>query len=105
YSKQDPQQLHQIYLYALEGGKVSRVTSEMNDSYNPAFDPEGKYLYFLSDRDLNASLGAFDFSYLYSSPTKVYAVTLRRDLPSPFAPESDEAKPAEEKEEGKGEAG
>jgi len=110
YYKQDPQQFHQVYLYSLEGGKVSRVTSEMNDSTEPVFDPGGKYLYFLSDRDLNASVGAFDFSYVYNNPTKVYALTLRKDLPSPFAPESDEVKSAEERgkeeasasEEGKG---
>ncbi len=96
YTKQDPQQLHQVYLYALETGTVTRVTSEMNDSYDAVFDPDGRYLYFLSDRDLNASVGAFDFSYVYDNPTKIFTLTLRKDLPSPFAPESDEVKPAEE---------
>ncbi|HKN48536.1 MAG TPA: protease, partial [Candidatus Polarisedimenticolia bacterium] len=96
YTKQNPQQLHQVYLYSLESGKVKSVTSEMNDSYNPVFDPDGRYLYFLSDRDLNASLGAFDLSYVYDNPTKVYALTLRKDVPSPFAPESDEVKPGGE---------
>jgi tricorn protease len=90
YSKQDPQQMHQIVLYSLDTGKATRVTSTMNDSYRPAWDPEGRYLYFLSDRDLNASVGAFDFSYVYDNPTRVFALTLRKDLPSPFAPESDE---------------
>ena len=97
YYKQDPQQFHQVYLYSLESGKATRVTSEMTDSHDPVFDPEGKYLYFLSDRELNATLGAFDFSYVYSNPTKVFALTLRKDLPSPFAPQSDEVKSAEEK--------
>ncbi|MCI0408302.1 MAG: hypothetical protein L0191_07025, partial [Acidobacteria bacterium] len=90
YHKTDFQGFRQVFIYSLDSGKVTRATSEIIDSYSPAFDPEGKYLYFLSDRDLNAELGAFDFSYVYSSPTKVYALTLRKDLPSLFAPESDE---------------
>src|SRR2546426_7926024 len=87
--------MRQIYLYSLETGRVTRVTSDMNDSRAPVFDPDGRYLYFLSDRDLNASVGAFDFSYVYNNVTRVYALTLRKDLPSPFAPESDEVKVGE----------
>ncbi|MEK7282619.1 MAG: S41 family peptidase, partial [Acidobacteriota bacterium] len=92
YSKQDPDQMRQIHLYALETGKATRVSSDMNDSRAPVFDPEGRYLYFFSDRDLSAGVGAFDLSYVYNNPTRVYALTLRKDLPSPFAPESDEVK-------------
>lgn len=92
YSKQDPDQMRQIHLYSLETGKVTRVSSDMNDSRAPVFDPEGRYLYFFSDRDLSAGVGAFDLSYVYNNPTRVYALTLRKDLPSPFAPESDEVK-------------
>jgi tricorn protease len=70
----------------------------MNVSYAPWFDPEGKFLYFISDRDLNATVGSFDFSYVYNNPSKIYALTLRKDLLSPFAPESDEVKSEEKKE-------
>src|SRR6266850_747590 len=95
YSKQNPDQMRQIYLESIETGRVTRLTSEMNDSRAPVFDPAGRYLYFFSDRDLNASVGAFDFSYVYDNVTRIYALTLRKDLPSPFAPESDEVKIAE----------
>jgi tricorn protease len=95
YSKQDPDQMRQVYLHSLDSGKIARVTSDMNDSRAPVFDPDGRYLYFFSDRDLNAGVGAFDLSYVYNNPTRVYALTLRKDLPSPFAPESDEVKVGE----------
>jgi tricorn protease len=98
YHKLNLQQLHQVYVYSLDSGKVTVLTSEMNDSYAPVFDPGGKYLYFLSDRDLNASIGSFDFSYVYDNPTRPYALTLRKELPSPFAPESDEVKSADKKD-------
>ena len=86
YHKGSLQGFHRVYLYSLDSGKVTPVTSEMNDSYDPVFDPDGKCLYFISDRDLNASVGAFDFSYVYNNPSRVYALTFRKDLPSPFAP-------------------
>ena len=95
YSKQHPDQMRQVYLFAIETGKVTRLTSEMNDSRTPVFDPGGRYLYFFSDRDLSAGVGAFDFSYVYDNVTRIYAVTLRKDLPSPFAPESDEVQVGE----------
>ncbi|HET6374306.1 MAG TPA: S41 family peptidase [Candidatus Polarisedimenticolia bacterium] len=101
YSKQDPQGFHQVYLYSLETGRVTRVTSELTDSHTPAFDPKGRYLYFLSNRDLNATLGFADLSYVYRRPTRVYALTLKADLPSPFAPESDEVASADAKDEKK----
>jgi len=105
YSKQAPEQMRQVYLYSLEGGAVTRVTSVMNDSHAPVFDPQGRYLYFFSDRDLNAGVGAFDLSYVYDNPTRVYALTLRKDLPSPFAPESDEVKVGEEEKKEEAAAG
>ncbi len=90
YYKPNFEGFQQVYLYSLDSGKATRVSSEMNVSYDPIFDPEGKYLYFLSDRDYNATVGSFDFSFVYNNPTRVYALTLRKDLPSLFAPESDE---------------
>ncbi len=35
----------------------------MTNSFSPVFDPEGKYLYFLSDRDFNEVLGNVDFEF------------------------------------------
>ncbi|HEY3174797.1 MAG TPA: S41 family peptidase [Candidatus Polarisedimenticolia bacterium] len=101
YSKLDPQAYHQIFLYSLDSAAVTRVTSEMTDSHSPSFDPKGRYLYFLSNRDLNATLGFADLSYVYERPTRIYALTLKADAPSPFAPESDEVKVSEEKKEEK----
>jgi tricorn protease len=37
--------------------QVTSVTDGLNDDYSPAFDPEGKYLYFLSRRTSTPSSG------------------------------------------------
>jgi tricorn protease len=79
-----------IYLYSLADSKITPMTSSFFSSHTPAFDPDGKYLYFLSERDYNEVLGVYDFEFSNPEATRIYAVTLRADEPSPFAPESDE---------------
>jgi tricorn protease len=89
-----------VYLYSLENKKTTPVTTSFTGSTNPQFDPDGKYLYFLSARDYNEVLGVFDASFANPKAQRVYVVTLRSDTPSPFAPQSDEVemkKPEPEK--------
>ena len=80
-----------VYLYSLAGKKITPVTTDFNSSHNPVFDPAGKYLYFLSERDYNEVLGVYDIEFANPKASRVYVMTLRADTPSPFAPESDEA--------------
>jgi tricorn protease len=88
-----------INLYSLADRKITPVTTSFTNSGEPVFDPAGKYLYFLSNRDYNEVLGVFDFEFANPKATRVYVVTLRADLPSPLAPQSDESgeKKAEKK--------
>jgi tricorn protease len=81
-----------IYLYSLDDKKTSPVTTSFTNSANPIFDPDGRYLYFFSARDYNEVVGVYDFEFSNPVATRVYAVTLRADTPSPFAPQSDEVK-------------
>ena len=52
------------------------------DAQNPAFDPKGRYLYFLSNRDHNLSFSSYEFNYLYTNATRIYAATLAADGPA-----------------------
>ncbi|MGB6625858.1 MAG: PDZ domain-containing protein [Candidatus Acidiferrales bacterium] len=79
-----------IELYSLADKKISDVTTDFNPSFNPIFDPGGKYLYFLSFRTYNEVLGVYDDDFANPQAAKIYAVTLRADEASPFAPQSDE---------------
>ena len=80
-----------IYLYSLADRKITPVTTSFTNSGGPVFDPEGRYLYFLSLRDYNEVLGQFDLEFANPKPTRVYVATLQKSEPSPFAPKSDEA--------------
>jgi tricorn protease len=90
YSKPGENNLGTIDLYSLADGKITPVTSPLTNNNSPVFDPQGKYLYFFSDRDYNEVLGNFDVEFSNPKSTRIYVVTLRADLPSPFAPQSDE---------------
>ncbi len=79
-----------VYLYALGDRKITPITTSMTNSYAPLWDPDGKYLYFLSDRDFNEVLGNIDFEFANPKTTRVYVVTLRKDEASPFPAMSDE---------------
>jgi tricorn protease len=90
YSKPSENGNSILYLYSLASAKITPVTTNFYNSNLPVFDPEGKYLYFLSDRDYNEVLGNYDFEFANPKTTRVYAVTLRTADPSPFPPQSDE---------------
>jgi tricorn protease len=92
-----------IYLYALEQKKIYPVTGHFFDNSNPRFDPEGKVLYFLSNRNFAPIPSDFDRRFNYNNTVGIYAVTLQADAPSPYAPESDEEKGEKGKEEKKAE--
>jgi tricorn protease len=79
-----------VYLYGLDQHKITPVTSTLKNSYAPVFDPDNRYLYFLSDRDYNEVLGNLDFEFANPKMTRVYVVTLSADEPSPFPALSDE---------------
>ncbi len=81
-----------VYLYGLTDHKITAVTSTLNNSYSAVFDPDKRYLYFLSDRDYNEVLGNVDFEFANPKTTRVYVVTLTADEPSPFPALSDEVK-------------
>ncbi len=81
-----------VYLYGLADRKITAVTSTLNNSYAAVFDPDKRYLYFLSDRDYNEVLGNIDFEFANPKTTRVYLITLTADEPSPFPALSDEVK-------------
>ena len=90
YDKAQDTGLSIVYLYSIASKTSTAVTNELVNSNGEAFDPEGKYLYFLSDRDYNEVIGNLDFEFANPKTTRPYLVTLRADLPSPFPALSDE---------------
>ncbi len=78
-----------VFLYDAANGRLSQATSGYFSDADPVFDPDGKYLYFFSNRTFDAVYGAFDNSWTYPNPTRIIAVPLRPDVPSPLAARDD----------------
>ncbi|HSS19669.1 MAG TPA: S41 family peptidase [Pyrinomonadaceae bacterium] len=71
-------------------GKVHKVTDDMFNAYNPAWDPAGNYLYFIADREFQPQISQLEFNYATNKQAYIYALALRKDVKHPFPPESDE---------------
>ncbi len=70
----------------LKSGRVHDVTPPLREDRSPAWDPEGKYLYFISTRDFNPVYDALQFDLSFPQANRPFVVTLRTDVPSPFVP-------------------
>ncbi|MCP3928050.1 MAG: peptidase S41 [Bacteroidetes bacterium] len=96
-----------VYIYDTKEKALHQATSGYYADINPTFDPDGKYLYFLSNRSFSPVYSDMDNSFVYPNSTNIAAVSLRDDVPSPLAPRNDETEitkeEKEEKEEKKGE--
>ena len=88
----------QIWLYEVASGRRTAVTSDRFDSYSPAFTPDGKWLYFLSDRTFQSLVGApwgpREPEPFFDRQTKIYSLALVPGLRSPFLPANELARPA-----------
>jgi tricorn protease len=86
-------------------GEIKDVTRPLRHDFDPCWDPDGKYLYFLANREFNPIYDAQQFDLSFPYGTKLYLVTLRTDVKSPFVPEpkalfeDDKAKSKDEEEE------
>jgi len=90
-----------IFLYDTKPGKLHQVTSGYLNDTQPVFDPEGKYLFYASDRSFEPVYGNFDNSWTYANPTQLVALALRKDVKSPLEARNDAEGKPDPKEESK----
>ncbi|MBL0162251.1 MAG: PD40 domain-containing protein [Xanthomonadales bacterium] len=98
YTLENDAGLMQIWMYSLKDGSRTPVTEATSSAFSPAFDPDGRWLYFLSNRDFQLQFSAYEQNYLYANATRVYAVSLAAAGPflhqAKTAAKKDVAKPA-----------
>ena len=90
FSAAAPNEFQRIYLYSVEKGSLTPVTTDRYNSTSACWSTDGKWMYFLSDRSLKSVVRApwgprqpdpyFDRSF------KIYQLALRKGLRSPFEP-------------------
>jgi tricorn protease len=95
YSKTLTSHMHAVFAYSLDQAKSLQLTDGLSDARFPAFDQKGQYLYFTASTDVGPTTGWLDLSSINRPVTRSpYLMVLRKDQPSPLAPESDEEKAA-----------
>ena len=103
YSKQLENHQHAIFVYSLDSAKATQLTDGLSDTTSPRFNRSGKYLYFLASTNVALSGGWIDMTSIgRPSTSAVYVAVLRKDLPSPLAPQSDEENAAKDDDPKKG---
>jgi len=94
YSKNLPSHLRAIFVYSLADKKSYQVTDGLADSISPAFDVNGKYLYFMASTNYGPSTGWLEMSSI-DRPVRraIYLVVLSATEPSPLLPETGDEPP------------
>ena len=89
-------------------GETIPITDGTYPDFAPSFDPTGKYLFFLSRRNLDPVYDDLYFDLNFPKTTRAFLVTLQSDVRSPFLPDpkplvpekaakkTDEANPSDE---------
>ncbi|MBL0211844.1 MAG: PD40 domain-containing protein [Holophagaceae bacterium] len=90
FSLGNANRFNSIHVWSLAEGKLHRVGGDLFNATEPVWDPEGKYLYFLSERDFAPQISDLEWNFAGNRRTGIFALALRKDVADPFPPESDE---------------
>ena len=88
-----------VFLFDTNNHQKHQVTSGYYSTQQPSFDPEGKYLYVVTNRHFSPDYSDMDNSFIYSNSTQLAAISLRNDVASPLEPQNDTVAIKKDKEE------
>ncbi|MGY6518768.1 MAG: S41 family peptidase [Lysobacteraceae bacterium] len=78
-----PRRRGQLTLYTLADGRSEVLTSDRYDSFSPAFTPDQQWLFFLSNRNFEATPGApwgdRNMGPMFDRRARIYALALQPD--------------------------
>jgi len=96
YGEAADNEFDQIKVLHVASGEIKPITSDRFNSENPAWSSDGKWLYFLSDRNLKTVIpspwGPRAPQPVFDRTMKIYELALTPGLRSPFLP-ADEMHP------------
>src|SRR5262245_42368209 len=79
----------QVRIWDSKTRETHAASDPMFNSFSPAWDSKGKYLYLLSDRFINPYLDRFEARFIVNEATVPCVLALRDDVDLPFAARSD----------------
>lgn len=78
-----------VFLYDYTSKQLHPVTSGYYSCGNPVFDPDGKYLFVTTNQYFNPLYSDLDNTFIYPNSTKLAAIVLKKNTPSPLYPQND----------------
>ncbi|MBN2551029.1 MAG: PDZ domain-containing protein [Anaerolineales bacterium] len=75
-----------LKLWNASSGEITQLTQPVLRDIAPSFDPQGKYIYFLSHRTFDPVFDQLHLELSFPRGMKPYLITLQEDAPSPFIP-------------------
>ncbi len=90
FSKGEASGLRALAIVSAADGTARFTSDPFFNAVEPAWDPDGNFLFFLSDREYAPQISSLEWNYAGNRTTGVFAYALRKDVANPFAPESDE---------------
>jgi tricorn protease len=98
YTAPASNQMTRLHLYDVQNARSTPVTTDRYDSYAPAFSPDGKWLYFLSDRNFVSAVGSPWGSRqpdpFFDKQAKIFHVSMKPGERSPYQPDDELTPPA-----------
>ena len=96
FAQESANTLSQIYLYNVETGVFTAITTDRYESHWASWSSDGKWIYFVSDRALKSTVmapwGSRQPEPHFDRADKIYMLALQKGLRSPFDP-ADELHP------------
>jgi len=90
YDVETPNLLEQILLYSVDTAVSTPLTTDRYTSQSASWSPDGKWIYFISDRNLRSVVGGPWGSRApdpyFDKADKIYLLALKKGLRSPFEP-------------------
>ena len=98
YSFPSTETTSSIKLCNVETGELTYITMPEFNDFAPSWDPDGKYLYFLSHREFDPVGDALHFDLGFPIATRPMLVTLQKELKNPFLPTTPSPEDEKDKE-------
>lgn len=99
YNNQLQNYLNAIFVYSLDDRRSTQITDGMSDSRQPAFDKDGKYLYFLASTNTGLNSNGLDMeSNQRPTSSDLYAAVLQDTTVTPLKPQTGDEPVSDEPE-------
>jgi len=84
YTKDNMSGWSALFIYDVRKDETHQVTDWTTIDWSPAWDPAGRYLYFLSDRTFNPMFSGIDYQTMLGPTARPYLLLLRPEVENPF---------------------